>query len=127
MNREQLNQALREARAAFEAGALEYHGEDGLCIINGSPGLEPPPLPPELADVPPTKRSYTREERPTLEEAQAFVGGLVEVVELAAQGHMLINEEGRLTGLYLNRHASELAGVPIAGPAWILYGPARWE
>ena len=63
---------------------------------------------------------------PSLEEAQEFVGGYVEMVRLPDGDQMLVNEEGRLRHLEINHTASELAGQMIVGPAMILRGKARW-
>lgn len=68
------------------------------------------------------------DKKPTLEEAQEFVGGLVEVVELNGQipAQMMVNEEGLLIGLEPNEIASMMAKRHIVGKALILYGNARW-
>lgn len=60
----------------------------------------------------------------TLDEAQALVGGLVQVLELPDHLLMLINEEGLLEYLPLNQTATQLwrlagHGDPIVGPAVI--------
>jgi hypothetical protein len=64
---------------------------------------------------------------PELEEAQSFVGGLVELVRLPGNVQMLVNEEGLIYGLPLNRAASQIAGQPIVGNALILRDEARWR
>ena len=56
---------------------------------------------------------------------QAWVGGYIEVVDLADGRQMVVNEEGWLKELPVNPEASRLAGQPIAGPAVILSGTAR--
>lgn len=48
----------------------------------------------------------------TLKEAQAIVGGLVEVVDLPNGDIMLINEESKLIGLEKNEEATKLAELP---------------
>ena len=56
----------------------------------------------------------------TLEEVWAVVGRYhIELVRLqyGAPGFLLVNDEGRLTGLPHNPGASTLAGQPILGPA----------
>jgi len=67
-------------------------------------------------------------ERPLgLEEAQDRVGGLIEFVQIHP-GHedlcddyvLVVNENGRLHDLEFNRAASELAGLRIVGPAFIV-------
>lgn len=64
--------------------------------------------------------------RPSLDEAQEFVGGLVEVVELDTKDQMLVNEEGLLYNLPYNIYASRLAKRTIVGNAMILTGDAKW-
>lgn len=56
------------------------------CLIV-NPGLKP-----DIADIP-----------NTLEGLQAAVGGYIEVVPLADNAVMLVNEEGKLLNLRLNR------------------------
>ena len=65
-------------------------------------------------------------EPPTLERAQAIVGGYVELVTLADGSQLLINEEGRLKGLELNPTASALYGGLIVGNVLLLQSTARW-
>lgn len=67
--------------------------------------------------------------RPTLEEAQRLVGGLVEMVRSPTQPdwQILVNEEGLLEGLPFNEEASKLCGTGIVGPAVVLKGEARWD
>ena len=67
--------------------------------------------------------------RPTLEEAQRLVGGLVEMVRSPTQPdwQILVNEEGLLDGLPFNEEASKLCGTGIVGPAVVLKGEARWD
>lgn len=76
-----------------------------------------------------------RRTKPTLEEAQAFVGGLVQLVEVRVRlgrdaapqnAQILIDEEGLLKGYFLNPTASRIAGCPIVGPALLLIGDAQW-
>ena len=69
----------------------------------------------------------TKEEEPTLEEAQEFVGGLVELVRLEDGDQMLVNEEGVMQNLPVNFEASFQAGKVILGNAIILEGEAKWE
>ena len=64
--------------------------------------------------------------QPALEEAQAVVGGYVEIVP-TSHGQLLVNEEGRLKGLPQNPEASKIAGQPICGNALLLKGPAKWD
>ena len=64
---------------------------------------------------------------PTLEEAQKFVGGLVEIVYLMDGAQMLVNEEGLLMELPVNPMASVWAGKLIVGNALVLDEEAKWE
>lgn len=71
--------------------------------------------------------TLTIDERPpTLEEAQKFVGGYVELHTLPDGSQLLVNEEGRLQDLSFNEYASLLAGKLLVGPAILLKGTARW-
>ena len=45
---------------------------------------------------------------PTLEEAQAFVGGMVECITFPNGDLLIVNEEGKLMGLPLNPEATTL-------------------
>lgn len=63
---------------------------------------------------------------PTLEEAQDFVGGYVELVELSGGAQLLVNEEGLLRGLPYNSEASAVSHLNIVGPVILLTGAARW-
>ena len=68
--------------------------------------------------------------RPTLEEAQKEVGGMIEMIQLP-DGQLLVNEEGRLPiglgPLSHNPTASEIAGQNIVGNALFLKGSAKWD
>ncbi len=61
-----------------------------------------------------------REVGTTLEPLQALVGGLIEPAGLpwARAGLLVVNEEGMVYDLPLNRNASVLAGQRILGPAF---------
>lgn len=67
-----------------------------------------------------------RDEKPTLEQAQGIVGGLVEMIQHGDM-QILINEEGRMLELPLNEKASDMFGQPLYGPVLILEGDARWD
>ena len=69
----------------------------------------------------------TKEEQPTLQEAQEFVGGLVQLIPIENEGQMLINEEGIMHELEVNYDASFIAGQVILGPAIVLEGAAKWD
>ena len=49
-----------------------------------------------------TKLTYFTDEKPSLEEAQKLVGGLVQLIELRNGDQMLVNEEGLLEDLPIN-------------------------
>tara|TARA_A200000159_G_scaffold162672_1_gene187048 strand:+ start:1228 stop:1464 length:237 start_codon:yes stop_codon:yes gene_type:complete len=66
------------------------------------------------------------EKRPSLEEAQKKVGGLVELISLSDGDQLLVNEEGLFHDLPYNEFASYLAGRRIVGDAVILRGQAKW-
>ncbi len=52
----------------------------------------------------------------TLEEMQSLVGGYVEIVQLWGGSHyLLLNEEGRLKNLPVNKLASALLGFEVRG------------
>lgn len=72
---------------------------------------------------------FFKEKPPTLEEAQAIVGGLVEMVPLMNPENMqlLINEEGLMHDLPVNTQASMIAGQRLVGPAIVLEGDAMWD
>lgn len=67
--------------------------------------------------------------RPSLEEAQGLVGGLVEMVRSPTHQdwQILVNEEGLLEGLPFNDEATKICGTGIVGPAIVLKGNARWD
>jgi len=69
--------------------------------------------------------------RPTLEEAQQYVGGLVEIAPVLnseyRDAQLLVNEEGLVHDLPPNVLASIFAGYEIRGNAMILLGDARWD
>jgi len=68
----------------------------------------------------------TKEESPSLKEAQKFVGGLVELVNLPDGDQLLVNEEGIMHNLPLNKLASFQASIKIYGNAILLEEEARW-
>ena len=71
---------------------------------------------------------FFKDKRPTL-EAQAIVGGLVEMVPLMNPEKMqlIINEEGLMHDLPVNIQASMIAGRRLVGPAIVLEGDAMWD
>jgi hypothetical protein len=82
---------------------------------------------------PTTKVLDRADQSPTLEEAQAFVGGYIEVLpNLGPYRHhldaqILGNEEGLLLGLPVNVTASIFCGYEVRGNVLILKGGAKWE
>ena len=70
---------------------------------------------------------------PSLEEAQKFVGGLVQMITLNNGDQLLMNEEGKLDDLPFNDEATKLwehsfgKTDVIVGDALLLKGKARWE
>ena len=71
--------------------------------------------------------TYIKDKRPSLQEAQAIVGGYVEIVIDNGDMQLLVNEEGLLKDLPLNQEASLMAGRPLVGPALVLKGDALWD
>ena len=68
----------------------------------------------------------TKDEKPTLEQAQAIVGGWIEMITVGDM-QVLFDEEGLLKQLPLNEKASEMFGRPLYGPVLILENEARWD
>lgn len=74
-------------------------------------------------------------DQPTLEQAQKFVGGYIEIVTTTNGDQIVINEEGKLSGMALNEDATDFAHLGqaimphdyIAGNAMILTGEARLD
>ena len=62
----------------------------------------------------------------SLEDAQAIVGGYVEIVYPSPKSQMVVNEEGLLIGLNINEHATEICGQTIMGNAILLTGESVW-
>ena len=56
-----------------------------------------------------TKLTYFTDEKPSLEEAQELVGGLVQLIELRNGDQMLVNEEGIMHDLPINQKATQIA------------------
>lgn len=75
----------------------------------------------------PFKVLKTKEEQPTLPEAQEYVGGLVQLLAIENDAQLLVNEEGLMHDFEINYPASFAAGEVIVGPAMILEGEARWD
>ena len=75
----------------------------------------------------PVKVLKTKEEQPTLPEAQEYVGGPVQLLAIENDAQLLVNEEGLMHKFKMNIPASFAAGEVIVGPAMILEGEARWD
>ena len=71
----------------------------------------------------------SKKDRPSLKDAQALVGGLVEMVHLPHRPELqfLVNEEGLLKDLPFNVEASKLCMQPIVGDVVVLKGEAQWD
>lgn len=66
----------------------------------------------------------------SLRTLQKAVGGYIELVPdfkfyLGETAQAIVNEEGRVNGMQLNRNATDLCGFPIYGNMVILTGAAR--
>lgn len=68
-----------------------------------------------------TRKPLFADDLDTMQEA---VGGYVEAVELSGGALLLVNEEGRLMNLPLNRTASKLAMMQIVGDAVLMEKPS---
>ena len=82
--------------------------------------------------LPPTLTRLNTGPAPTLAEAQAAVGGLIEIVTLRGGDQLIVNEEGKVYGLAVNPEATGVMienGIMdvIAGPALLLSGDARLD
>jgi len=60
---------------------------------------------------------------PTLEEAQAFVKGWVECVDLKNGDCMIVNEEGKLNNMQPNLEATDI-WIDSYGSTDVIVGPA---
>jgi len=67
------------------------------------------------------------DKRPTLQEAQAIVGGLIEFAFDNGSMQVIVNEEGLLMNMPINIEASHLVGHPVVGPALVLTGKAMMD
>jgi len=75
----------------------------------------------------------SKKDQPSLEQAQSFVGGTVEMMPVLNPQYkntvqVLANEEGRLQkNPIVNPSASSICGHPIVGDCVVLNGTARWK
>ena len=70
--------------------------------------------------------TYQPKVRPTLEEAQAMVGGYVQLAMDTPLMQVLVDEDGLSKELEFNHQASELCNDFIVGNAIVLEGKAMW-
>ena len=71
-------------------------------------------------------KTHTPKTRPTLEEAQAMVGGWVVMAINTPELQVLVDEDGLSKELEFNHQASELCNDYIVGNAVVLTGDAMW-
>ena len=79
-----------------------------------------------------TREVLTPEKKPTLEQMQKWVGGDIEPIHRDTRGRgiqfdgqaavLVLNEEGRLHGLALNKQACQLFDFDIVGDCFVLQG-----
>jgi len=67
-----------------------------------------------------------RDEKPTLEQAQAIIGGWIEMITVGDM-QIIFDEEGLIKQLPINEKASEMFGRPLYGPVLILENEARLD
>jgi hypothetical protein len=71
-------------------------------------------------------KTHTPKTRPTLEEAQAMVGGWVVMAINTPDIQVLVDEDGLSKELEFNAQASQLCGQELFGNAIFLKGAAMW-
>lgn len=71
-------------------------------------------------------KTFQPKVRPTLEEAQAMVGGYVQLAMDTPLMQVLVDEDGLSKELEFNHQASELCNDFIVGNAIVLEGKAMW-
>lgn len=72
-----------------------------------------------------TRQELRSAKKPDRKQMQAWVGGWIEPVHSRFEGKaavMVVNEEGLLHNLPVNREASKIAGTEVVGDAFILVG-----
>ena len=72
-------------------------------------------------------KTFQPKVRPTLEEAQAMVGGYVQLAMDTPLMQVLVDEDGLSKELEFNHQASELCNDFIVGNAIVLEGKAMWK
>lgn len=102
------------------------HMDEGDCPYT-------PPTPDADDVVPDTPFPFPRiqtfavaDTKPTLEEAQAFVGGWVELLDIDDGKQLLVDDEGALKRKPVNPDASALIGYNVYGDCIVLVDGARW-
>lgn len=86
----------------------------------------------ELKDVEPMTNPggpwlvFVNDRKPTLEEAQGFVGGYVEFVPWGGEEQVLVNEDGWGLNLPVNVLATAVFRTQLVGNVLVLEGDARW-
>ena len=70
--------------------------------------------------------TYAPKIRPTLEEAQALVGGYIRFAIDQPDMQVLVDDDGLSKELPLNNKASTLCKMPIVGNVVVLKGKAMW-
>mgnify|MGYP003139922373 FL=1 len=68
-----------------------------------------------------------KDEKPTLEKCQEFVGGYIEIIFTSDGRQIVVDEEGLLKGKPINVDATEEANRTIVGDAMVLSGEARLD
>jgi hypothetical protein len=71
-------------------------------------------------------KTYQPKVRPTLAEAQAMLGGYVQIAMDTPSMQVLVDEDGLSKELEFNHQASELCNDFIVGNAIVLEGAAMW-
>lgn len=100
------------------------HMEPGGCLYQEEVPEEKEP--PAAAPSPRLQTFAVKGMKPTLKEAQDFVGGWVQQYFLGGGEQLLVDEEALLKKKPLNRDASALALFPVYGDCILLLGDARW-
>ena len=70
--------------------------------------------------IPYDRAPYITSVSDSLENLQKIVGGYIELLSFASDGALVMNEEGKIIGLPLNRTASLMFGIPIVGDTFLI-------
>jgi|TARA_B100000073_G_scaffold319365_1_gene298218 hypothetical protein len=69
-----------------------------------------------------------KDEKPTLEKCQEFVGGYIEIIPSKdGKKQIIVDEEGMLKGKPVNEDATEEFGMLLVGDIMVLSGEARLD